>query len=289
MAAQPEERESSQNILRLINCCKETENCLKLIKELTGEALTLNSKGLPTKTVEWHIDNKYYSATINIHLTLEPSEETDTPFEAVVILCELEELDHLERVKDLWSNLDQKDSNSFPPEVSLLVGVTNDSSDENETIKKTLHWCTDNGIELVKWRHIDKAVESDDEEDDNEGISRISEALQAHMWPQITLKGSSNKAAAVSDHKEAPTTNSNEPEPPLPEGVVIPDFLSSMNAAEPDPGGESFEELFERFASMRAHAESLPYEERKAYAEKVVMSFWKSIGGDEEEIDLKDD
>lgn len=36
------------------------------------------------------------------------------------------------------------------------------------------------------------AVESDDDddEDDNEGISRISEALQAHMWPQITLKGS---------------------------------------------------------------------------------------------------
>ena len=34
------------------------------------------------------------------------------------------------------------------------------------------------------------ADESDDEDDDNEGISRISEALQAHMWPQITLKGS---------------------------------------------------------------------------------------------------
>lgn len=33
--------------------------------------------------------------------------------------------------------------------------------------------------------------------------------------------------------------------------IEAPDFLSSMNAAEPDPGGESFEELFERFASMR--------------------------------------
>ena len=68
----------------------------------------------------------------------------------------------------------------------------------------------------------------------------------------------------MNDHKEAPTTNSNEVQPPLPgkselidiiyclfiEGVVIPDFLSSMNA-EPDPDGESFEELFERFASMR--------------------------------------
>lgn len=109
MAAQSEERESSQNILRLINCSKETENCLRLTKgifciffpiiinllillELTGEAVTLNSNGLPTRTVEWHVANKYYSATINIHLTLDPTEEIDTPFEAVVILCELEEV-----------------------------------------------------------------------------------------------------------------------------------------------------------------------------------------------------
>ena len=106
MAAQSEERESSQNILRLINCSKEKEHCLRLIKgifcifsnyllillELTGEAVTLNSKGLPTRTVEWHVDNKYYSATINICLTLDPNKEIDTPFEAVVILCELEEV-----------------------------------------------------------------------------------------------------------------------------------------------------------------------------------------------------
>ena len=32
--------------------------------------------------------------------------------------------------------------------------------------------------------------------------------------------------------------------------LIIPDFLSSKSV-EPDPGGESFEDLFERFASMR--------------------------------------
>ena len=32
--------------------------------------------------------------------------------------------------------------------------------------------------------------------------------------------------------------------------LIIPDFLSSKSI-EPDPGGESFEDLFERFASMR--------------------------------------
>lgn len=37
-------------------------------------------------------------------------------------------------------------------------------------------------------------------------------------------------------------------------------------------------------------AASLPLEERKKYAEKVVVSFWKAIGGDEDEIEgLSDD
>lgn len=90
---------------------------------------------------------------------------------------------------------------------------------------------------------------------------------------------------------------------------------------EQDPGGESFENLFSRFADMKRktctynlihtytrthartrkhthpptpthshpthkseHAESLPHEERKSYAERVVMAFWNAIGGDEEEM-----
>ena len=35
---------------------------------------------------------------------------------------------------------------------------------------------------------------------------------------------------------------------------------------------------------LTEHAEKLPHEERKAYAEKVVMAFWDAIGGDEEEV-----
>ena len=81
-----------------------------------------------------------------------------------------------------------------------------------------------------------------------------------------------------------------------------------------DPGGESFESLFARFSQMKRkhksdpfsnhvlkiriflnfvplseHAQSLPHEERKEYAEKVVMAFWNAIGGDEDEIKPHDD
>ena len=36
------------------------------------------------------------------------------------------------------------------------------------------------------------------------------------------------------------------------------------------------------------HADSLPHEERKAYAEKVVMAFWNAIGGEEDEVTPSD-
>ena len=52
-----------------------------------------------------------------------------------------------------------------------------------------------------------------------------------------------------------------------------------------DPSDESFEALFSRMRDMKEKAESLPEEERKAYAEKVAISFWKAIGGDEDEIE----
>ena len=41
--------------------------------------------------------------------------------------------------------------------------------------------------------------------------------------------------------------------------------------------------------TLSDHAESLPHEERKQYAEKVVMAFWNAIGGDEDEVKISDD
>ena len=116
----------------------------------------------------------------------------------------------MEKIKDIWS---KKDSSTSQPGVALLVGIIHDGG--NDSVQRTVHWCTDNGIELVNWRpdnsntvisikrvfnisfvadknSKDKEEDSDDDDDnddDGEGISRISEALQAHMWPEMTLKG----------------------------------------------------------------------------------------------------
>jgi hypothetical protein len=41
---------------------------------------------------------------------------------------------------------------------------------------------------------------------------------------------------------------------------------------------------------MKLRAETLPPDERKQYAERVTLAFWKAIGGDEDETrSLSDD
>ncbi|XP_046366789.2 alpha- and gamma-adaptin-binding protein p34-like [Haliotis rufescens] len=56
-----------------------------------------------------------------------------------------------------------------------------------------------------------------------------------------------------------------------------------------DAGEESFEEMFEKLRVMKEKAEGMPLDQRKAYAEKIAVSFWKAIGGDDDEIKGLDD
>ncbi|GBL93471.1 hypothetical protein AVEN_59673-1 [Araneus ventricosus] len=61
-------------------------------------------------------------------------------------------------------------------------------------------------------------------------------------------------------------------------------WLNDVLSGE-DPGGESFEALFAKFASMKDRASGLNGDERKKYAEKVAIAFWRAMGGDEDEIE----
>lgn len=49
---------------------------------------------------------------------------------------------------------------------------------------------------------------------------------------------------------------------------------------------ESFEELFNNLNDMKTKAENLSPTQRKEYAEKVAIAFWKSVsGGNDSEVE----
>ncbi|CAG0917332.1 unnamed protein product [Notodromas monacha] len=91
----------------------------------------------------------------------------------------------------------------------------------------------------------------DDDDDENvpfgnaRGPGRILAALNAHTWSNLVLKEESE------DEEE---------------------------------GGESFEDLFQNFAAMKAKCDSLSSDERKKYAEEIAVAFWRAMSGDEEEV-----
>lgn len=68
-------------------------------------------------------------------------------------------------------------------------------------------------------------------------------------------------------------------------GGLLDDATSSPDRQAASEGIDSFEELFQSMSLMKSQAESLQGAERKAYAEKVTMAFWKAIEGDPAEIE----
>lgn len=152
----------------------------------------------------------------------------------------------------------------------LLVAVL-DQHNTSDHLEHVLKWCISNGFELIEW--MSEGTRTGEHTPETTGTARLAEALQAHVWPHITMKSDSvHKAAASSQSLTKELLSEDEK------------LLAEGCAQEQDPGGESFEELFAKFADMKAHAQQLPQEQRKEYAEKVVMAFWDAIGGDEEEV-----
>lgn len=46
-----------------------------------------------------------------------------------------------------------------------------------------------------------------------------------------------------------------------------------------------FENLFTSFEHLKRTAANLPPNQRRDYAEKVAVAFWRAMGGDEDEVD----
>ena len=58
------------------------------------------------------------------------------------------------------------------------------------------------------------------------------------------------------------------------------DNLKFFNFQGDDDEEINFEDLFFQFHKMKEMSKTLPESERKAYAEKVALAFYKSIGGE---------
>lgn len=256
---------------------------------------------------EWWVENKYYTASVQLANVLQP--EQCLPWilengEACLIYCDATQNDVLERVNNLVEKIGQ-----FEPEVQLLVcdSLADDDSTATLSTLTGQQWCISNGWELVELQP--HQPQPDPEEDDfreSWGFKRICQALHACTWSNLTMKDSQgNPLSAVLQSVSSQEDRSGSS--PLEADEVLYTQLNDLSLGEDtsdvagqdlenvlDPSvlqecmsGEdgSFENLFSSFEHLKKTAASLPPTQRRDYAEKVAVAFWRAMGGDEEEVD----
>lgn len=69
------------------------------------------------------------------------------------------------------------------------------------------------------------------------------------------------------------------------EDSVLENVKTDILEQPEDEDCDGFGKLFEQFCSLKGQAERFQGEERKAYAEKVAMAFWRAIGGSDDEFE----
>jgi len=112
-------------------------------------------------------------------------------------------------------------------------------------------------------------------------VASLSNNLQ-----QVTLTDSSASASSIANKSKLHSDIDQllKQDGPFSDQELFRMANSDDAGGDPDCGDVSFEELFGKFAEMKETAASLPPDQRKAYAEKMTMAFWRAIGGDENEI-----
>ncbi|XP_063113890.1 alpha- and gamma-adaptin-binding protein p34 isoform X3 [Cavia porcellus] len=260
----------------------------------------------------WTIDNKYYSADIN--LCVVPNKFLVTPeiaesVQAFVIYFDSSQKSGLDSVSS-WLPL----AEAWVPEVMILA--CDRVCEDGVNRQKAQEWCIKHGFELVELSP-EELPEEDDDFPESTGVKRIVQALNANVWSNVVMKNDRNQGFSLlssltgTNHNLGTTESRHSEQLPLPaadrteslldrgaasntvdaQGDCLVDPMLDLDIQElaslTTGGGdlENFERLFSKLKEMKDKAATLPHEQRKLHAEKVAKAFWMAIGGNRDEIE----
>ncbi|XP_067127740.1 alpha- and gamma-adaptin-binding protein p34-like [Centruroides vittatus] len=240
----------------------------------------LETKNLPEpeshfqhiKSYPWHLETKYYKTDLFCFAasSKDISPDFSDSVEAVIIHFDTSQESSFDDVLSWFPIVE-----NFEADVQILVC---DSCNYDKLYNKYIPWCVKNKFELVEL-HPEKHDDDDTDEFLNKtGYRRILEALQAHVWPNLEMKEESNERFSSHNKNDKKLTSIEYFDTLMKDDES---FLESLSNEDPS----SFESLFQKFNEMKEKASSLTGDERKRYAEKVAIAFWKAFGKDDEEIE----
>lgn len=214
--------------------CSEGGDVGKLMEIVNPDVICADDRSL------WKIDTKYYEACVRlVPFTVDGYDDLrgDVLENAggLVLHYDGDFAKSVNRLKTVAEKVVDCDA------VKLLVC---DSCEPEDSRVLAEEWCVEQGFE-----HLELQGPEADE-------SRLRQALEAHVWPNLVQK-TSKKDKKNSQKAESSTSGDLDDE---------------------------FSTLFQHLATMKEQAAGLPSDERKNFAEQVVLAYWRSIGGDEDEL-----
>ncbi|KAL7417484.1 hypothetical protein BDY24DRAFT_375046 [Mrakia frigida] len=187
------------------------------------------------ESIEYQIDNKYYSAVVPI--VIKELDEVDGGIEQggggdfpvlIWLLPEGEE----PTSRSIPSALQTHLSSSSPPDVALAILTPSSSSSTTsaDLPESFLDAYDDLGMELIDEGAL--AKEEPDEEDEDYSpplppLEQISQAIQTHLWPNLILK---TQPSSSKQPKRAPSSTS-----PAAAGSAAVSFPQSFSSSLDDP------------------------------------------------------
>ncbi|KAI5710726.1 hypothetical protein M8J75_011034 [Diaphorina citri] len=248
------------------------------------------------ESFKWKLDNKYYTADIQLsvlkHKTI-TSPDFSNSVEAVILYVDTSKESCLADVES-WLPY-TKDYNSS---IEMLVCKNcPDSPDAKPSRNEVVKWCLDNEFELVELEplDLDETGGGDEYEDDIRdvyGVERIAQALHAHVWPNLVRKDRTEPTSfdalksGGAVHEEILAASAGAT---MGGSLELEDKINALlSGVEPPPDLE-FGDLFQELAGMKERMSGMSTDRRRKTAEQIVMAFWKGIGGDEDELDLSEE
>ncbi|XP_028399045.1 alpha- and gamma-adaptin-binding protein p34-like [Dendronephthya gigantea] len=296
-----ENDKKDENYILVINCC-ECMSSQEFIQQIVQDECPAAKSMDGFSYYPWRIKNKYYCADVRFVAVSSQNEKPDwlsgdeAQITAVVILFDQTQLSF--EVAKAW----QPCVESQDASVLLLVGTKSRKTDTNNDIVPDISTLTSKFLEFSikhSFEFIDLNEEEDPEDDfmNTVGFERIVQALHATEWPSLEMKEQEAKTGSTSESTSSGNDDSRNGASENKTADISQTGFETFHDMfdgiidEADLDNEtSFDKLFSQMRLMKEKAENLPHTERKAYAEKVAVAFWKAIGGDEDEIgDLNKD
>ncbi|XP_031308760.1 alpha- and gamma-adaptin-binding protein p34 isoform X3 [Camelus dromedarius] len=178
----------------LVTSCSSTFSADRLVQHILGteDLIVEVTADDAVRFYPWTIDNKYYSADIN--LCVVPNKFLVTAdiaesVQALVVYFDSTQKSGLDSVSS-WLPL----AEAWLPEVMILV--CDRVSENGVNRQKAQEWCIKHGFELVELSP-EELPEEDDDFPESTGVKRIVQALNANVWSNVVMKNDRNQGFSL--------------------------------------------------------------------------------------------